>query len=146
MPFCMPYVNNVNYCSLIPLTCPLGWMGKRQCHVRIIILAYRIRISASYTGASKSYLTYPYPSRGKDKNREFHVVCIGRHSTPSLRLTSLYLITSLNVTILSTQYGRRLQSKWLRYQKPAFRNERYARKRIHHGCEGHIEKSVPWDH
>ena len=35
------------------------------------ILAYRIRISASYIGASKSYLTHPYPSRGKDKTREF---------------------------------------------------------------------------
>ena len=35
------------------------------------ILAYRIGISANYSGASNSYLTHPYPSRGKDKNREF---------------------------------------------------------------------------
>ena len=36
-------------------------------------LAYQIRISANYTGASKSYLTHPYPSRGKDKIENFHV-------------------------------------------------------------------------
>ena len=35
------------------------------------ILTYRIRISASYTGASTSYLTHPYPSRGKEKSRTF---------------------------------------------------------------------------
>ena len=32
--------------------------------------AYWIRISAKYTGASKSYLTHPYPFSGKDKNQE----------------------------------------------------------------------------
>ena len=36
-----------------------------------LFIAYRIRISVNYTGASKSYLTHPYPSHGKDKNREF---------------------------------------------------------------------------
>ena len=36
-----------------------------------VILAYRTKISLNYTGASKFYLTHPYPSRGKDKNREF---------------------------------------------------------------------------
>ena len=30
--------------------------------------AYRIRISENYTGASKTDLTHPYPSLGKDKN------------------------------------------------------------------------------
>ena len=36
-----------------------------------VFLAYQIRISTNYTGASKSYLTDPYPSQGKDKNWEF---------------------------------------------------------------------------
>ena len=39
--------------------------------IRKLFLAYRIRISANYTSASKSYLTQPYPSRGKNKNQEF---------------------------------------------------------------------------
>ena len=34
-----------------------------------------------------------------------------------------------------------LQSKRLHYQKPTFRNERYARRRIYYGCEGQIEKN-----
>ena len=56
----------------------------------------------------------------------------------SLRLTSLNVIMSLNIIlhVLSSQYGRQ-------YQKSDFRNERYARIRIYHGCEGQIEKSVP---
>ena len=61
---------------------------------------------------------------------------------PSLRLMSLKGITSFNVTILSSQHGGRLQLKRLHYQKPAFRNERYTRKNICHGCEGQIESLV----
>ena len=46
------------------------------------------------------------------------------------------------------QNMRRLESKCLHYQKSAFRNERYARKRIYHGYEGQIDKkkTVPRDH
>ena len=40
------------------------------------ILAYRIKVSANYTGAGKSYLTHAYPSLGKDKNRVFSRVFI----------------------------------------------------------------------
>ena len=35
------------------------------------IRAHRIMISANYIVASASYLTHPYPPRGKDTNREF---------------------------------------------------------------------------
>ena len=46
--------------------------------------------------------------------------------------------------VLSSQYGGRLQSKWLHYKKKnTFGNERYARKRIYHRCEGQIEKILP---
>ena len=31
---------------------------------------------------------------------------------------SLNVMMSLNVTVFSSQYGERLQSKWLHYQKP----------------------------
>ena len=55
-------------------------------------------------------------------------------------------MASLNVTVVSSQYSGRLQSKWLHYQKPTFRNERYARKRICHWCVGEIETYVPRDH
>ena len=68
---------------------------------------------------------------------------IGRHDTSLVRLTSLNVMTSLKVTLLSPEYGGRLQSKWQQYQKPTFRNERYARKRTYHGCEGQIEKIRP---
>ena len=34
-PFCMHYVDNVNYYSLIRVTFPLGSMGKHECHFRI---------------------------------------------------------------------------------------------------------------
>ena len=44
------------------------------CSYEIPFLAYHIRISANYTGASKSYLTRSYASLGKDKNREFSCV------------------------------------------------------------------------
>ena len=49
--------------------------------------------------------------------------CIYRRS----RYVIVNVVTSLNVTVLSSQYGGRLWSKWLYYQKPIFRNERYAR-------------------
>ena len=75
-----------------------------------------------------------------------YIGCIGCHCTPSLWLMSLNVMTSLNVMVLSSQYGRCLQSQGLHYQKHTFRNERYARKRIYHGCEGQLEKSVLWDH
>ena len=59
-------------------------------------LAYRIRISASYTSASKSYLTHPYLSSGKDKNLAFSCLiytgCMGHHDMPSLRLMSQNVI------------------------------------------------------
>ena len=114
----------------------------------LVFLAYRIKNSANYTGASKSYLTHPHPSRGKININNFHVFdiysgCIGPHGTPLLRLTSLNVMTSLNVTVLSSRYGRRLQSKWLHCQKPTVRNERYARKRLYLRCEGQTEKFLP---
>ena len=110
-------------------------------------LAYCIRISAKYTSASKSYLTHPYPSleNGKIKNYMYLIYtgCIGCQDRPSWRLTSMNVMTSLNVMVLSSQYGRRLQWKWLHYQKPTFWNERYARKKIYYGREGQIEKTCP---
>ena len=51
---------------------------------------------------------------GKKKSTFFHVFdthCFGSHGTPLLRLTSLTVMTSINVTVLSLQYGGRLQSK-----------------------------------
>ena len=57
------------------------------------MLAYRIRISANYTGASKSYLIHLYPSRGKDKNRAFYVFDIRW-----LYRTSRYDIVRVDVT------------------------------------------------
>ena len=36
--------------------------------------------------------------------------CIGRHGMPSLRLTTVNVMSSLNVMVLSSQYGGRLQS------------------------------------
>ena len=108
------------------------------------ILAYRWRISANYTGASKilSHASLSVPWE-RQKPRTFTcLICtgsIGRHGTPLIRLTSLNVMTPLNATVLSSQYGGRMQSTWLHYQKPTFRNERYARKRIFHGREGQIE-------
>ena len=56
-------------------------------------------------------------------------------------------MTSLNATVMSSQYGGSQQSKWQHYLKNStFRNKRCARKRICHGCEGYIEKSVPRGH
>ena len=64
--------------------------------------------------ASKSCLIHPYPSHGKNKLRIFmcliYTGCMGRHDKPLLRL-SLNLMTSLNVMVLSSEYGRCLQSK-----------------------------------
>ena len=38
-------------------------------------LAYQTRFNTIFTSADKSYLTYPYPTRGIDKNRiPTHVV------------------------------------------------------------------------
>ena len=54
------------------------------------------------------------------------------------------MLKSLNVTVLSLQYGS-LQSKWLHYQKPTFRNKGMQEKESIM-CEGQIEKSVPRDH
>ena len=80
----------------------IGWLEHCQ-----------IRISANYTSASKSYLTHL--SCGKDKNREFsrliYTSCIGHHSMPSFGLTSLNLMTSLNVTVVSSQYGVHLHKR-----------------------------------
>ena len=47
--------------------------------------------------------------------RLIHIGCIGRYGAPSFRLTSLNVMTSLNVTVLSSQCGERLQSKCLHY-------------------------------
>ena len=59
---------------------------------------------------------------GKIKIKHFmgliYTGCIECHATPSLRLTSVNEMTSLNITVLSSQYGGRLQSKWMHYQKP----------------------------
>ena len=61
---------------------------------------------------------------GKTKIKNFHVFDIHwLYRMPFLRLTSLNLMTSLSVMVKSSQYGRCLQSKWLHYQKPTFRNE-----------------------
>ena len=57
------------------------------------ILAYQTRFSAIFTSADKSYLTYPYPTRGIDKKQRTTRVAIGGHVTLSLRrweLTSLW--------------------------------------------------------
>ena len=88
---------------------------------------------------------------GKIKIENFHVFDIhwlyrtSRYATVKVDVTERNDVI-LNVTVLSSQYGGRLQLKRLYYQKPTFRNERYARKRIYHWCEGQIEKSVPRDH
>ena len=77
----------------------------------------------------------PYPSRGKDKKKieNFHIFGIhwlyrtSRYAILKVDVTEI--MTSINVIVLSSHYGGRLQSKWLQYQKPTFRNDRYARKK-----------------
>ena len=57
-----------------------------------------------------------YPTQGKKFIENSHVFDIHwLYRTPSLRLTSLDVITSVNVTGMSSQYGGHLQSKWLNY-------------------------------
>ena len=58
-----------------------------------IFLAHQIRFSVIFTSADKSHLTYPYPTRGIDKNRITTrvvntLVCKGGHITLSLRCWS----------------------------------------------------------
>ena len=53
----------------------------------------------------KTYTATKSKSKSKSKSR-----------TLSLRFTSLNVITSLNATVMSLQYGGRQQSKWLFYQ------------------------------
>ena len=55
--------------------------------------------------------------------------CIGRYGRPLLKLTSLNVMTSLNITILSSQYGRRLQSKYLHYQKTHLKKWKVCKKK-----------------
>ena len=93
------------------------------------ILAYRIRISANSTGASKSYLTHPYPFRGKDKNQEFSRDDIHwlyrslQHAIVKVDVTERYDVTkrhdifittsrtsATEVTALSTRVVRRQRS------------------------------------
>ena len=52
---------------------------------------------------------------------------------PLLRLISVKVITSLNVTVLSSQYDECLQSDCI-IKNPC--SEMKGKKRIHHGCEG----------
>ena len=88
---------------------------------------------------SHNYRKWPTnhkPSWRKDKNREYSLVWYTMYT--SLRLTSLNAMVPLNVTILSSQYGGRLQSKWLHYQKPAFRNEGMKKKKKKK------KKNLPW--
>ena len=71
-----------NFCAMISKAKfkPLNFFLSKMCLFSYIyifsaisftfILAYWIRISANYIIAGKSYLTHPYPSCGKDKNRE----------------------------------------------------------------------------
>ena len=90
-----------------------------------------MRISASFTDASNSYLAHSYPSRGKDKNREFSRFWLCRKSR--------YAIFKADVT---KRHGIVITIWWMsaigemHYQKNTFKNERYARKRIYHGYEG----------
>ena len=52
----------------------------------------------------------------------------------SLRCMSLNIMTSLNATIISSQYDFSNRSDCI-IKKSMFRNERCARKRTCHGCE-----------
>ena len=46
-------------------------------------LAYPTRLSAIFTSADKSYLTYPYPTRGIDKPED-HWSCIAHLSAEDM--------------------------------------------------------------
>ena len=60
------------------------------------ILAYQTRLSAIFTSADKSCLTYTYPTRGIDKNRITTRV--------ANTLVAYYVVKTLEVDIIVTSY------------------------------------------
>ena len=88
----------------------------------------------------------------QDKNWDIYTGCIGPHGTLLSRLTSLNIMTSQNVTVLSSQYGGCLWSKWLHYKKKEkhFQKWKLCKKNNLSWVWGQVEKSVPgitvWHH
>ena len=75
------------------LFCPGNW----KTEVDTIILAHQTRFSAIFTCDEKSYLTYPYPTRGVDKKRITtrvvqHIGCIGSNSV--FKMLGVVIVTS----------------------------------------------------
>ena len=79
---------------------------------RKLFLAYQTRVSSIFTSADKSYLTYPYPTRGMDKkqittrdvntllyrrSRYSVVKALGFHVIATSHTTSTFNIVDVNV-------------------------------------------------
>ena len=114
----------------------------RQNFGKYYVLAYLTRFSVIFTSADKSCLTYPYPTRWKDKNRiptvlSIHWLYRRSHNSESWRHCDI--ICNFNF-----QYGKRQYiGMWLVNGDSYIKIKCWRSKRIYHGCLVHTEKSLP---
>ena len=128
---------------ILKLNSRCGHQIKQFYVYRCIFLSHQTRFSAIFTNANKSYLTYPYPTRGIDKIENQHVLLIHwlyRKSCNSVVKTFGDDViatshTTSNFNMADVNVWEPDSCMWTPTLKSnAVKIKRYARKRIYHGC------------